>query len=101
MDTNFLSQDFRQLYLARRSKDLQDCDRHLSIQNWSYFENLGHQLKGNAPSYGYKELQKIAVRIEFFAQKKDLSCLEKSIHEFKKWLANQKISTPESVLVPR
>lgn len=91
MDINVphVPDDLRARYLARRSKDVEDCFLRFRAMDWSYFERLGHQLKGNASSYGYEELGHIALRIEQSAQAKDVADLEKNLSEFKNWLEQQ------------
>jgi HPt (histidine-containing phosphotransfer) domain-containing protein len=85
-----LPEDLRRRYLARRCQDALDCSYKLLSLDWAYFERLGHQLKGNAPSFGYQELSEIALRIESFAQKRNLVELEATLEEFKSWVAHQK-----------
>ena len=90
-DINFqsLPEDLRRRYLARRHQDALDCSSRLMNMDWAYFERLGHQLKGNAPSFGYDELREIALRIEAFAKRRDVGNLEATLEEFKSWVANQ------------
>ncbi len=87
MDTSHyqIPDEIRQRYLARRSKDIQDCSIKLLSRDWAYFERLGHQLKGNAASYGYRELGHIAFEIEVSALNKDLLRLKKCVNAFKHW----------------
>jgi HPt (histidine-containing phosphotransfer) domain-containing protein len=82
-----LPEDLRRRYLARRYQDAVDCASRLINHDWAYFERLGHQLKGNAPSFGYNELQEIALRIETHAKKRDLLNLEATLEDFKSWVA--------------
>ena len=90
-DINYqtLPEDLRKRYLARRHQDACDCISKLTNLDWAYFERLGHQLKGNAPSFGYDELQEIALRIETHAKKRDRFNLEATLEEFRSWVANQ------------
>lgn len=86
-DINFLPPELRQRYLERRLQDVQDCFSRLSNRDWAYFEKLGHQLKGHAPSYGFDDLQEIALKIEVHAKEKDISNLQSCINDFKSWLS--------------
>jgi HPt (histidine-containing phosphotransfer) domain-containing protein len=93
MDISFLSEDLKQRYLARRFQDVQDCFIRLPNQDWDYFERLGHQIKGNATSYGFADLQIIALKIEAHAREKDFSNLQMTLDEFKTWVLHKKFET--------
>ena len=80
-----LPDEVRKRYLDRRSKDIEDCTLKLLSRDWAYFERLGHQLKGNAASYGYRELGHIAFEIESSALNKDLLRLKTCVNAFKSW----------------
>lgn len=87
---NPIPEELRLRYLARRSKDIEDCFERLRQMDWAFFERLGHQLKGNAPSYGYEDLGRIALKIEQSAISKDLMDLERHLNDFRDWLHQQK-----------
>jgi HPt (histidine-containing phosphotransfer) domain-containing protein len=88
MDTSFapVPEEMRKRYLARRHQDATDCPSKIENQDWAYFERLGHQLKGNAPSYGFDDLQQIALKIELSARERDLLKLKSNIEEFQSWV---------------
>ena len=88
MDTNqiYIPDEMRQRYLERRFQDIQNCESKLKNLDWLYFEQLGHQLKGNAASYGYHHLGDIASKLETSALDKDLVKLEIYIHAFRIWV---------------
>ena len=92
MDTNsfLIPQELRERYLDRRLKDVENCDLKLLNLDWAYFERLGHQLKGNAASFGFKELGCIANDIESSAKNKDLVQLEIYVKDFKNWFLELK-----------
>jgi len=81
----------RQKYLQRRSQDVADCTKKLNESDWTYFTQLGHQLKGNAPSYGYDDLAEIAEKIETVAKEKDSEALSQAIQEFEVWTKNNPV----------
>ena len=90
MDTNphmIIPDEMRERYLERRFQDLRICDLKLKNQDWVYFERLGHQLKGNAASYGYNDLESIALQLETSALNQDLKNLEGSVHAFRRWIS--------------
>lgn len=81
-----ISHDMRKRYLDRRSKDVEVCSLRLLKLDWAYFESLGHQLKGNAASYGFVELGSIAMEIERAALNKDFSQLKICVKAFQNWV---------------
>ena len=88
-----MPEDLRSCYLKRRSKDLRTCRAKILILDWVYFARLGHQLKGNASSYGYKNLGEIALQIENSARDKDLTKLKKHVSAFQEWLGEETENT--------
>lgn len=86
-----IPESLRQKYLQRRFQDMKDCVQKLNQSDWSYFTNLGHQLKGNAPSYGYDDLAVIAEKMEALAKEKDSARLGEAINEFKVWILNNPV----------
>lgn len=56
--------EIRQRYLERRKKDLETLKLALQTKNFEEFKRIGHQLKGNAASFGYLDLEKLAIQLE-------------------------------------
>lgn len=81
-----LPRELRRRYLDRRIRDIEECERRLLLGDFAFFERLAHQLKGNAPSYGFNHLRKIALKIESHAREKSAHGLATCISEFKTWL---------------
>ncbi len=82
---SFITPEIQKTYLSRRNKDIQECTKRLAQADWFYFENLGHQLKGNASSFGYDDLTAIAKKIEAFGRDKDTQSLQTVLEDFKQW----------------
>lgn len=80
-----IPENLRQKYLQRRHQDVKECFRKLNQSDWMYFLHLSHQLKGNAPSYGYDDLAEIAEKIESVAKEKDAPKLFEAVNEFRNW----------------
>ena len=51
-------------YRQRRQRDLEDCVRHVREGKMNFIEKVGHQLKGNALTFGYPELSLIGEELE-------------------------------------
>ena len=62
------------------------CSQKIHQQDWTYFCRLGHQLKGNAASFGFEDLAVIAERMETWATNQDSRRLEETLEEFSLWI---------------
>ena len=63
-----LPPELKERYLVRRNKDLIDCNTALIEKTPTILERIGHQLKGNAATYGYPELGLIGAAMETSAK---------------------------------
>lgn len=79
-------QDLRARYLERRKRDLEVCHQEFSHQNFEELAKVGHQLKGNAETYGYKELSVIGKKMEAAANDGDATELKDILHDFGQWV---------------
>lgn len=78
----------RQKYLERRKQDVVASKEALSKQDYSFLERLGHQVKGNAVTFGFDELTNIAVAIEQAAKAKNITQLQTLIEQFESAVNN-------------
>lgn len=74
----------RQDYLARRRSDLDT----LRSEN-PPFKTLGHQIKGNARSYGFEALEGIARRMEVLNENSSKAVVNSLVSEFENWLVSE------------
>lgn len=74
--------EIRLKYIERRQKDVQDCRQALAAEDYDVLTRVGHQLKGNATTFGYNELADIAADIEEAALKKDQARLGELLLRF-------------------
>ncbi|MEK6555762.1 MAG: Hpt domain-containing protein [Bdellovibrionota bacterium] len=86
-----LPQEFYINYITRREKDLAALTAASQAKDTEVFKRVGHQIKGNADSFGFSELTAIANEIEKisssdFNNKNDSVVLEK----FSGWIAEKK-----------
>lgn len=72
----------RQKYLERRKQDIIASKEALSKQDYPFLERLGHQIKGNAVTFGFDELTNIAVAIEQAAKAKNIMQLQGLVDQF-------------------
>ncbi len=85
-----ISDEMRELYIQHRKKDLHRCLTALKMSDFSFLEKIGHQVKGNALSFGFDDLTSVAIELEGAAKAHDIQHLEKVLSEFDK--AIQKFS---------
>jgi HPt (histidine-containing phosphotransfer) domain-containing protein len=64
-------------YLLRRTQDLRNIAEAIKSGNFSRIQTIGHQLKGNAVSFGFDELSEIGRDLEAAAEAKDLEDLSR------------------------
>ncbi|MBC7419692.1 MAG: Hpt domain-containing protein [Bdellovibrio sp.] len=73
-------------YVERRKQDLADCRAAISKLDFKVLERVGHQIKGNASTFGFDELSKIAIEMENQALKKDVEKLKTALSRFESYL---------------
>lgn len=78
----------RQKYLERRKQDIIASKEAISKQDYSFLERLGHQVKGNAVTFGFDELTNIAVAIEQAAKAKNITQLQGLVEQFESAVNN-------------
>lgn len=81
--------EMRQKYLMRRTRDVQALRASVNRNSLEEFLRIGHQLKGNAASFGYSDLEKIAMAMETAARANDLNEAARQLDLFEKWLSEQ------------
>jgi len=73
-------------YLERRKKDVETLRSALPLGSFDEFKRIGHQLKGNAASFGYNDLEKIAIQMEGAGERRDREEAHRQLEAFEKWL---------------
>ena len=74
-------------YIERRKTDLENCKKALAAEDYTALARIGHQIKGNASTFGYDELNVIAIDLEDMALKKDGAGLNAVILRFTQFLS--------------
>ena len=87
-----IPQEIRVKYLERRQQDLETLKSSLRTRTFGEFKRIGHQLKGNAASFGYQDLEKIAIAMENAAAAQDTYELGRQIEAFENWFKSQQQS---------
>lgn len=83
--------EIRLKYLERRKTDLQECKTALLKNDFDTFIRVGHQVKGNASTYGFDDLGTIAIHLEDSALHKDIPNLKSGLLAFEKFLDEAKV----------
>lgn len=81
--------DLRRNYVKRRMGDLTDVDRALKIRDFEELKRVGHKIRGNAASFSFPELEKMAIELEAAASSRDFLKAFEVGHDFRKWLVQQ------------
>ncbi len=88
IDTMQVPVEARQKYLDRRKQDITACHEAVSKQDFGFLERIGHQIKGNAVTFGFDELTGVAVAMEQAAKAKDLTQLKELVEKFSTAIQN-------------
>jgi len=86
-----IPKEVRQRYIERRQKDIEVLRSALRTQTLDEFERIGHQLKGNASSFGYSDLERVAIQMEMAGENKDMAEASRQLTLFEKWF--EKVSS--------
>lgn len=81
-----IPEEVRQKYIERRKKDLADCRVALLKLDFKCFAFVGHQIKGNAVTFGFDELTPIAIEMETLAVEKNVDKLHELLNRFEGFL---------------
>lgn len=81
-----LPKKMREEYVVRRKTDYATLCESLEKNSAQEFKRIGHQLAGNAESYGFPELGKIGVKMESLNDSSLVSEGSQLLNAFKHWL---------------
>ena len=82
-----IPEEARLKYIERRKTDLETCKNALKQKDFDSIARVGHQVKGNASTFGYEDLSSIAIDLEKCALSKDASGLDSVLGRFTKFLS--------------
>jgi HPt (histidine-containing phosphotransfer) domain-containing protein len=78
--------EFYANYYQRRKLDLETLRNALNEKRIEDFKRIGHQIKGNAPSFGFDDLAEIAKKMETVTDRDLNSVGSDVVEKFKKWI---------------
>lgn len=84
--SHLISAELRLRYLERRKQDLELLIRAVKSNNFEVFKVIGHQIKGNAPTFGHADLSLIAQKCEEAGIKEDRELAHQALCKFSHWL---------------
>jgi len=77
---------FRENYIQRRKDDLEMSLSALSQNDFDKLAKIGHQIKGNARTFGHEKLAEIAERLEASAIERDTTQVRYLLRLFSSWI---------------
>jgi HPt (histidine-containing phosphotransfer) domain-containing protein len=82
--------EMRQKYISRRMNDLKALREALAQNDFELFSKVGHQLKGNAATFGYDSLGLLGEKMEDIAQTKNHNEAEACLNTLDNWITENK-----------
>jgi len=79
-------------YIERRKKDLEVARVALTTPDFTFFKKIGHDLKGNAITFGFAPLSSIGEKLEAAAVASNLEELKKLMQEYDSYIQTVRLS---------
>lgn len=90
-----LPKEMREEYVVRRKADYATLADSLEKKSIQEFKRIGHQLAGNAESYGFPELGQIGVKMESLNETALMTEGPQLLSAFKNWLETVVVTDDE------
>ncbi len=74
--------EMKVVYIQRRKTDFVELNKAIENGDFSFLEKIGHQVKGNAQSFGFDELSPVGIALEKAAKSKDLAQAKTIVKRF-------------------
>ena len=87
--TLVIPEEMRRKYLERRRRDVDELASAAESSDPAPFVKVGHQLKGNAITFGYKELADLGVRMEEAGQQQNWEEAKACLASLRSWVESQ------------
>lgn len=81
--------EMRNKYISRRRQDLESLRTALAGGEFAVFSRIGHQLRGNAATFGYDALAQLGEKLEKVAETHDRTEAEGCLHTLGSWIEAQ------------
>lgn len=76
-------------YVTRRGEDLTKVESALSSGDYETLLKIAHQIKGNAATFNFTDLERMALQMEKAAHEKNRTACEAAAAAFKTWVSAQ------------
>lgn len=77
-------------YIQRRKEDFESLKTALQNADASLFKKIGHQLKGNASSFGFDELAELGKKMETVDGSNIQTLAPSLLNDFNLWIQSKK-----------
>jgi HPt (histidine-containing phosphotransfer) domain-containing protein len=84
-----IPEPLRRKYIERRARDADELASALERGDFEVLSRLGHQLKGNAATYGYETLSVLGHKMDHAAQTQSLAEGKECLYALRAWLQEQ------------
>lgn len=78
-----------EVYIQRRKVDIEVLEKSISENSLEAFHRIGHQLSGNARSFGFPELESVGLRMEKLSSQALATEGLQLVAELSSWLSLQ------------
>lgn len=78
--------DVRQKYFERRKTDLQKCNEAITTGDFKFLQKVGHDLKGNALTFGFEPLAAIGESLEIAAIEQNMESIKLNVEKMNSYL---------------
>lgn len=85
-----IPKEMQESYLSRRMIELDELTSYLAKKAWKAIETVGHQIKGNAESYGFPKLSVIGKDLENAARLQDERVIAEVLEKLKLQVLEEK-----------
>ena len=82
-----ISDEQKKKYIARRENDVKECLEALSKKDNQVLQRVGHQLRGNALTFGFAPLGEIGERLESASVELNWQKMEEAVQQIQTYLA--------------
>lgn len=84
-----IPEDMRKKYTERRARDAENLAQAVDKGEFEVLSKIGHQLKGNAATFGYESLAELGRKMEEAAETRSLPDASQCLFALKAWVQEQ------------
>ena len=87
-----IPEEVRAKYFERRKTDVQKCNEAIASLDFKFLQKVGHDLKGNALTFGFEPLAAIGENLEAAAIEKNIEIVKENVTKMKNYLNTVSLS---------